>query len=454
MKSILQVIFTIIQITCINAYGYTFNEDILEKCGLKHPNDFIGRIVCNNNLGILACIAKEEKKVNTKIDEIHESLNRNADLSLAELREKINLIKDVNGGYLKSELVSENKSDVLDKRANTNVLITSVHSNCTSDKYYLVNVREDNEKKINSMRVWFQGKNEEDDNNFSIRKYDWLRTLNENEIQKYRDIKSCLKESEIDFAKNKNTIEEITKNKDDLLFEKYIKSFEINQSKYSYEVLNNKYEETKIKRKIKIYPKCIASDKSLFQELEIITNEKNIEYIEIKEIKNLIETKYLYIWKSKNLKELEEKANKENTASTKSENTVSNTTISKNQGVYAYSFALVVLILFLIFFLLVYFHKKIQEKVILIINRVIGKEKYNFNQQEEIKIQNVNIDESNILKRMESDSEFKERNNFIEIEIPINLREMFIEECNWFKQKKGNYPIKDEQIAILKSLTR
>ncbi len=51
--------------------GFTFEEDVLAKCGAKHPNDFIGRFVCNRN------IVKQNKldlclEKNIKYHQIHQ----------------------------------------------------------------------------------------------------------------------------------------------------------------------------------------------------------------------------------------------------------------------------------------------------------------------------------------------------------------------------------------------
>ena len=50
--------------------GFTFDEDVLTVCELKHPNDFIARFVCNGKVEKenerLLCAEKNEKFIEKK----------------------------------------------------------------------------------------------------------------------------------------------------------------------------------------------------------------------------------------------------------------------------------------------------------------------------------------------------------------------------------------------------
>jgi hypothetical protein len=65
---------------------------------------------------------------------------------------------------------------------------------------------------------------------------------------------------------------------------------------------------------------------------------------------------------------------------------------------------------------------------------------------------NINS-EKNILEKDEVIN-INKQYPFVKVEVPQSLVSMFIAECIWYKDKKGEFPSIEDQVAILKSLTR
>lgn len=49
-------------------------------------------------------------------------------------------------------------------------------------------------------------------------------------------------------------------------------------------------------------------------------------------------------------------------------------------------------------------------------------------------------------------NDFRARYPFVMVDVPLELRENFINECSWLQDRIGKFPSESDQIAILKSL--
>lgn len=47
------------------------------------------------------------------------------------------------------------------------------------------------------------------------------------------------------------------------------------------------------------------------------------------------------------------------------------------------------------------------------------------------------------------DNDFRAKHPFVQFNIPLNIREQFIQECQWLESKLGHFPSYDEQKTIL-----
>ena len=105
---IFKIIFgTLILLACSSqTFSYTFNEDVLERCGQKHPNDFAGRVVCNNRMQTEICLEKEQGKVDEKIKEIENIIQPQSTISLETASTLINNLKDIKGNNFRSTVIT------------------------------------------------------------------------------------------------------------------------------------------------------------------------------------------------------------------------------------------------------------------------------------------------------------------------------------------------------------
>ena len=270
------------------SFSYTLNEDVLERCGQKHPNDFAGRIVCNNRMQTEICLEKEEVRLDKKINEIIKILSDKPNINLDQASNQINKLKDFKDYELQSSVINRSDKSKGNNGYELKVLVLTIYSKCASEQYYLVNILESENKITTALRVWkkFNG-NQKEEKSIELNRYDWNRS--QEEIESLRIIKekkesdsakedSCKKiilniykeenESLNKFFENKNNPSET------IIYDRLISKFLLDD--FSVSIIKD----TEEKSNIRIWSKCDGIFPDIYVNYEFIYNNKKIDSIE------------------------------------------------------------------------------------------------------------------------------------------------------------------------------
>jgi len=463
-------------------HPYTFNEDILEKCGAKHPNDFVGRYVCNNNMQTELCLSRERIKLKNKFDEIAEVIEKNADKTLTGLYPLIQRINDDfigNEKKLNAKVVDRDDkqseySDDVEK-----VITIWLDSKCSDNIYYPVNIREDAAKTASVMLAWMVNRNAKDNtSNVPLSGFTWRRSDHELAIAKYQDIAICRKNSLSKFKSSNSSIESELKSNNTYSVAKITLQIMLmyDSPLYGYSSKDFDSGNKTTTRRITIQERCDTSEQATSNEYKLLYNESGL--LEIKSKLNFhADNHYSLIWQSADklaeIRQLKEEKLR----------------LEKQQREQDRLNKILGLILFAIIFL-GYIYYKFSDSVKSLISKFAKKsegieptqtnshtESDSFslpemiNEYEEMK-KSQELKKSEELDNLgqsrplhegdkllskednERQQEFRAKYPFVTQDVPIELINKFIEECAWFEEKRGHFPDRDSQAAILASLVK
>ena len=309
MKKIL--ILLVLTVLCGKTFAYTFDEEVLEKCGQKHPNDIAGRIVCNNRLQNEVCLKREEREINIKIDDLISTIRKKEISNLNDASDLINTLSDLSNGKLKSKIIDRNDNTKGVDGNPLRVLISSIESKCSNDQYYLINVFQNKDRILTGARVWIEStKNDANQNTKKetrLVNLDWDRSSYEIE-----NIKNKIESERIRTTKTDECKKETQKQYKNLN-EMLVKAFSENKTPTEKETVNaisklfsdDNYSVDTVKENantnsITILPKCDG----IFPEISIIYqfdySKGKIQTLESSLVFNQIQqdaTKHNYLWK-------------------------------------------------------------------------------------------------------------------------------------------------------------
>ena len=200
MKNILFKIYHVIVFAFIyiSICGFTFDEDVLTKCEIKHPNDFIARIVCNGNVvkenERLLCTEKNEKYLEKELIELYSILDANYPT-------KIQTIADiVNKKYNFTSSILNDSRDPL-----RSILVFPIGLKCEKPDRYIVNIYEDKNNIIRAMRLWKENKKDPGKYDERIFSFDWDYKLTKEKLDKCIDSIGYISSNE--YCSSINTIQ-------------------------------------------------------------------------------------------------------------------------------------------------------------------------------------------------------------------------------------------------------
>jgi hypothetical protein len=150
---ILMAFFTFFSLT-----GFTLDEDVLKACGAEHPNDFVGRFICNNRMdndrrikrelpSARACVKRAAEAIDVK--RIHDFLNKNAD----ETPESVVMSLKQELDFKASVGFSSEQGNASEKQK-TKVIIFKNGGRCELDSHILFNINYDLEGRVWRLAAW------------------------------------------------------------------------------------------------------------------------------------------------------------------------------------------------------------------------------------------------------------------------------------------------------------
>jgi len=475
-------------------FAYTFDEEVLEKCGQKHPNDIAGRFVCNNRMQNDVCLKREERAINVKIDDLISIIRKKEISNLNDASDLINSLSDLSNGKLKSKIIDRNDSAKGADGSPLRVLISIIRSECSDDQYYLINVFQNRDRILTGARVWIESaKNDANQNPKSqtrLVNLDWDRSSYE-----IASIKDKIESERIRTTKTDECKRETQKQYKNLN-EMLVKAFPENKTPTEKETANvisklfsdDNYSVDNVKENpntnsITILPKCDG----IYPEISIIYqfdySKGKIQTLEGSLFFNKIQqdaTKHNYLWKSKEIKEDERiEIDRIEAQKKKEELELKKKRDEATQDREAFVNR-VLLILFislgaaLLWFLFEMKNKKkrldeSRSKNISIDDKLIK------NQIDSVRSQRASVNQDNdkktdVVNKTPLSSpqkatlysgqekslieDFRSKNPFVKIDVPPSLFNQFIQECKWLEEKTKIFPDKENQIAILKSLIK
>ena len=455
----------------ISLCGFTFDEDVLTKCEVKHPNDFIARIVCNGNVvkenERLLCAEKNEKYLEKELTELYSILDANYPSKIHTIAEIVN--KKYN---ITSSIVNDSRDPL------RSILVFSIGLKCEKPDHYIVNMYEDKNNIIRAMRLWKENKKDPGKYDERIFSYDWDYKLTKEKLDKCIDSIGYISSSE--YCSSINTIHAnnlyfivskfVAENKYIFEYDNYDKKkFDVDFSNFQFNLIKL------INSKIDSY--SIITDKK-FNELTLTFNSNfkdSIYFNDMFYLKISNEGDRIKIIMNPPKLEKNRQTITFPIVITQAKVEIDNNKniISEKQSNDNYFVKLVLPILIAIFFLLfkyiIYLKKDKAVKPVIFNNDEI-KNTHSFRskfflkrnpfteKKEIIYFENNEVILKQKISTNEFESEeykniFKAKYPFVSIYVPLNKQYQFIKECEWLEKKLGHFPSELEQLSILKSLS-
>lgn len=436
--------------------GFTFDYDVLTQCEKKHPNDFIARVVCNNNVAEEKKATEQEAKqqqcefsqravVERKLVEIGALLDIRSPIESTKAKQ---LIDD----YLN---LKNDGAELRTKEGNKKILVFNVKYSCDSGKYILANLHFNNNEVAEYLAIW--SKHIKTKEATRLNEFEWGNSLIKKRYEKclsnieyVTSYEDCSYVYQMDIAKAKVLLGDLRrlafdrKNQIDpnstsiqkeyfYLIESYAKY--LKKSIISYDVEKSESSENlELIFKSKVARNSYISDG--FRVSFILKNNSIRIADNLNDIDNPSIVDLLFL---SNTSEKSENPKKED---------------SKNYSESQYSILLLGFLLFIgvVFYLIKFLTRKTSTKETPSLLTEI-------NSHVELKSLDKNKETRIIFSKEEySDSrateDFRAKNPFVMIEVPPSMRNAFIKECIWLENKIGNFPSEEEQKNILQSLMK
>jgi hypothetical protein len=478
------------------SFSYTFDEEVLERCGQKHPNDIAGRIICNNRVQKELCLKREEREINARVEDLISTIQKKEISNLNDASELINTLSDLKNQKLTAKIIDRSDNAKGTDGKVLRVLISSIQSKCTGDQYYLLNLYQNKDRILTGARVWIRSasNNTNDENAKKEVRFvnlDWDRSIYEIENIKEKIENERIKKIRTDECK-KNTQRQY-KNLNEIL----VKAFPDNKTPAEKETIStiskifsdDDYSVDSVKENadtnsITILPKCDG----IFPEISI-TYQFDYTKGKIQTLQSALlfglekqdATKPNYLWKSKGFKENERIENDRIEAQRKKEEAeLKKKQDEDNQNRETFISRVLMSLFICIGAALIWFlyerqkkkkileehHSKNSSNADLLNERQfvsIRREHASVNQSDDKKT-SVTIKQTPLSLPQKATTysdddkvlmeDFRSKNPFVKIDVPPSLFNQFIQECNWLEEKTKIFPDKENQVEILKSLIK
>jgi len=433
----------------LTSAAYTFNEDILQECGKKHPNDFIGRFVCNNRLETNICLSGEVDRIEKKVQKINNLIEDNDTAQLEDVFEKI---KQLN--VLSAPLLANTSKD----NGKDKVIVGIIKSTCSDRKYYLININENEEKIITNLRVWLVDKNKEDkseNNSELINEISWelspyKLSYIRNKIYRLEVIKKC-KINAIEKYKLVNAeLDEFISNQ-----KKLVAKDIINKLNKDYEIKIEENDDNPSvnlnKKSIKISPSCPDKKEDLVLTYNLYHSNGYVNKVDGSILytgKIKLEIARPFLWESEDLF-LQKKADEERLSSEKKEaiDKISRENKENVLKILLISLASLLLISIIFFTFKRLFLKKQNPKTDELSNPL---KRIFLQSKEETNSHSTSTEKSE--QDLVLINEFRSKHPFVKVDVPPQFFNQFLQECSWLEDKLGSPPDKVSQESILESI--
>ena len=493
MKKILLLI--VLTVIGVKSFAYTFNEEVLQECGQKHPNDIAGRIVCNNRMENEFCLKREEQKINSKVNDLISTIQKKDVSNLNDASDLINSLNDLKNHKLKAEIIDRNDNAKGADGKALRILVSNIQSKCIGDKYYILSVYQNKDRILNAVRVWIGGTshNTNDENakkDIRLEDLDWDRSKYEIETIRAKIENESIKNARTEECK-KNTKKQY-KNLNEIL----VKAFTDKTPTEKETVIaiskllpDDDYSVDSVKEKantnsITILPKCdgIFPEISITYQFEYTKGKiQTLESALLFGLDKQDATKPNFLWKSKEIKENERIENDRIEAQKKKEEAELKKKQDEDKQNRETFINRVLMSLFICIgaaLIWLLYERQKKKKIIekhnskngsntdLLKERQfasIGREHASVNQSDDKKT-SVAIKKTPLSSPQKAIiypdhdkvlmDDFRSKNPFVKIDVPPLLFNQFIQECNWLEEKTKIFPDKENQIAILKSLIK
>lgn len=195
MKIIAKIVAALAAVMFLS--GFTFDEEILSKCEQKHPNDFIARTVCNNNLdsekrnqASLSCMIRAWEAIESQRASIFDILNKNADAPADKVITDFGEF-GYGGGTVKSARDDEER------------IVISHRLDCDGNGRLIFNISLNKNHKLVQFRAWISI-DQENWNNLNGLSWDRSEHLEEiaTEAKKAEDLRESLEKQRLELKRN------------------------------------------------------------------------------------------------------------------------------------------------------------------------------------------------------------------------------------------------------------
>ena len=422
---------------------FTFDYEILSTCEKRHPNDFIARTVCNNNLEkekkITVCAAKELKSIESKFDEIHALLEVSYPTNIRDLEQLLLKHTKLSSSVIGSKNDPERK-----------VIVFHIPTSCNVGYDLLVNIYERKADGVAfAMSVWRKDdpKNE-NSTSYRVSSYEW-----DHKYSAY--LKSLLFDLILNAteAENSAKLKKIEVEKLKKIAEIFSSSVDIDAAKFKTDtstIFNNFID--------------VVNQKSLiFEATKSKLSNDSVQIVST----SFPELKYNFSHKIEgnqiNLILMADKARSPLYA--RSIDGPAPPLPPKLAPPIAdeksYLFHIITLLILVFIGVIFIFSKKIiakftfkKEKAENIISSTTTNATSPSNLSQSSSNPGVNLHNfpTDFLSQKALE-EFSSKYPFVKVSVDPSLRMQFIEECTWLEKKIGNFPSEKEQLEILNSLT-
>lgn len=411
--------------------GFTFNYEILTACEIKHPNDFIARVVCNN---------KEEKILKQK--NCADSLEKDLDNKFTKIKALVELNKSNN--YL---TFAKDFKDILnlevtylssDKDPSKKILVSNLNLKCDSGYSIYINIHGNSKNEPNYMSVWRKelGSNESN----RLKNYEWSRLNTANLINqcdssfKYND-DSCrdiikISNAKLDLLFKKLDVTQLSNVNYGEFINNLIADLETNLSNYNIEKI--KVSDSLLH--VKLNPPSYFTENNIFDSKVIEVSSDGGTYLRHLVYKNNDKILYSKLF------------------DTPPKNNISEPITKADDG-SKFFYVIVIFLLLLIVSIVAYmkFNTNFFSKSV-----ADNKNLFKVKKEEEIKATRFEFNR-NLVENILDDDEtikFKAKYPFVKVQVPLKVRMAFINECKWLENKIGHFPSEEEQIEILRTISK